>query len=92
MAALFPLILVTHITLAVSLFLPSILLPFALRARRSATESRAPVRPAPAVDAGPRDGDRSVPGLAITGVLMVTVLGRNCSRSRGCSSPSRSTP
>ncbi len=39
MAQFFPLLLATHITLAVSLFLPSILLPFALRARRAASES-----------------------------------------------------
>ena len=39
MAAYFPLILATHITLAVSLFLPSILLPFALRTRRAAADS-----------------------------------------------------
>ena len=36
---LFPVLLVTHIVLAVSLFLPSILLPFALRTRRAAAES-----------------------------------------------------
>lgn len=39
MAALFPFLLVTHIALAVSLFLPSILLPFALRTRRAAEAS-----------------------------------------------------
>ena len=39
MPAWFPLLLVTHITLAVSLFLPSILLPFALRTRRAAEAS-----------------------------------------------------
>jgi hypothetical protein len=37
------LLLVTHILLALSLFLPSILLPFALRARRPATESASPI-------------------------------------------------
>jgi hypothetical protein len=36
---LFPILLATHITLAVSLFMPSILLPFALRARRATVES-----------------------------------------------------
>ena len=74
MAALFPLILVTHITLAVSLFLPSILLPFALRARRSATESQHPfVRLLLWMQA---HGTVIIgAGLAITGVLMVTVLG-----------------
>ena len=39
MPACFPDLLATHIVLAVSLFLPSILLPFALRARRAAAES-----------------------------------------------------
>jgi Predicted integral membrane protein (DUF2269) len=39
MPAWFPLLLVAHIVLAVSLFLPSILLPFALRTRRAAAES-----------------------------------------------------
>ena len=37
--ALFPVLLVTHIALAVGLFLPSILLPFALRTRRAAVDS-----------------------------------------------------
>jgi hypothetical protein len=37
--SLFPYLLATHITLAVSLFLPSILLPFTLRARRATVES-----------------------------------------------------
>ncbi len=39
MASVLPLLLGTHIVLAVSLFLPSILLPFTLRSRRAATES-----------------------------------------------------
>src|SRR5215210_2766588 len=38
-ATLLPVLLVTHIVLAVGLFLPSILLPFALRARRASDES-----------------------------------------------------
>jgi len=38
-ASLFPILLVIHIVLAVSLLLPSILLPFALRTRRAADES-----------------------------------------------------
>ena len=32
--ALFPVFLITHVTLAIALFLPSLLLPFAFRARR----------------------------------------------------------
>lgn len=39
-ASLFPVLLTTHIVLAVALFLPSILLPFALRARRAAVDSQ----------------------------------------------------
>jgi hypothetical protein len=39
MPAFLPLLLVTHVVLAVSLFVPSILLPFALRTRRAADES-----------------------------------------------------
>jgi hypothetical protein len=37
------LLLVIHIALALALFLPSILLPFALRGRRPATESASPI-------------------------------------------------
>jgi hypothetical protein len=40
MPAWFPILLVTHIARAVSLFLPSILLPFALRSRRAAADSQ----------------------------------------------------
>jgi len=39
MAELLPLLLGAHIVLAIGLLLPSILLPFALRARRATTES-----------------------------------------------------
>jgi hypothetical protein len=39
MPSLFPVLLAIHISLAVGLFLPSVLLPFALRARRPATAS-----------------------------------------------------
>ena len=38
-ATLFPIILLAHIGLAISLFLPSILLPFTLRTRRATVES-----------------------------------------------------
>jgi hypothetical protein len=41
-ASMLPFLLATHIVLAVGLFLPSILLPFALRARRAAVDSRSP--------------------------------------------------
>jgi len=39
MPAYFPVLLATHIVLAVSLFVPSIALPFALRTRRAVSES-----------------------------------------------------
>jgi hypothetical protein len=39
MPAYFPILLATHIVLAVSLFVPSIALPFALRTRRAVSES-----------------------------------------------------
>jgi hypothetical protein len=42
MPAWFPLLLATHIALAVSLFLPSIFLPFALRSRRAVADSAHP--------------------------------------------------
>jgi hypothetical protein len=72
--SLFPIILVTHIALAVGLFLPSLLLPFALRARRAAVESESPVvrtllwmqtRGTVAFGAG----------LAVTGTLLFSILG-----------------
>ena len=37
--ALFPYILVVHVTLAISLFVPSIVLPFTLRTRKAAADS-----------------------------------------------------
>jgi hypothetical protein len=43
MPAYFPILLVAHIILAVSLILPSILLPFTLRTRRATVESDSPV-------------------------------------------------
>jgi len=74
MAQFFPLILVAHVALAVGLFLPSILLPFALRTRRAATESQHSfVRLLMWMQA---HGTLVFgAGLAITGVLMLLVLG-----------------
>jgi hypothetical protein len=74
MPAWFSVLLATHIALAISLFVPSILLPFALRTRRAAADS----------------SNRFVrfllwlqahgtvvlgAGLALTGVALLTVLG-----------------
>jgi divalent metal cation (Fe/Co/Zn/Cd) transporter len=74
MPVYFPYLLVTHIVLAVSLFVPSILLPFALRTRRAAAESSNPfVRFLLWLQA---NGTVMIGfGLALTGVALVTVLG-----------------
>jgi hypothetical protein len=70
----FPFLLVLHIVLAVSLFVPSILLPFALRTRRAAAESSNRfVRFLLWMQA---HGTVVIGvGLAATGVGLVTVLG-----------------
>jgi hypothetical protein len=70
----FPFLLVLHIVLAVSLFVPSILLPFALRTRRAAAESSNRfVRFLLWMQA---HGTVVIGvGLAATGIALVTVLG-----------------
>jgi len=71
---LFPLLLATHIALAVGLLLPSILLPFALRARRPASESASPlVRLLLVLQA--RGTLVIGVGLAVTGVGLLLTLG-----------------
>jgi hypothetical protein len=74
MSDLLPLLLAAHITMAVSLFLPSLLLPFALRANRRASDSANPlVRFLLRMQA---DGSVVLAvGLTITGVALLTVLG-----------------
>ena len=74
MAAWFPLLLLVHIALAVSLFLPSIFLPFALRTRRAAAESpNGTVRTLLWLQA---HGTLIVgTGLALTGLGLVATLG-----------------
>jgi hypothetical protein len=71
---LFPVLLGTHIALAVGLFLPSILLPFALRTRRPASESKSPfVRGLLWMQT---HGTLIIgAGLALTGLGLLTVLG-----------------
>jgi predicted integral membrane protein DUF2269 len=73
-AALLPLLLASHIALAVGLFLPSILLPFALRANRRANDSpNSAVRALLRVQA---EGTLLfAAGLAATGVGLLAVLG-----------------
>jgi hypothetical protein len=79
---LFPLVLVAHIVLALSLFLPSLLLPFAFRARRGAANAGTPVAAAtPGRFVGlllalqARGSIWIGLGLAITGLLLVSSLG-----------------
>jgi hypothetical protein len=73
-SSLFPLILVVHVALAISLFLPSVLLPFALRVRRATVESESRlVRGLLAMQSG---GTVVIGlGLALTGAGLVAVLG-----------------
>ena len=70
----FPVLLVTHIVLAVTLILPSLLLPFALRTRRSAEDSANPlVRLLLWLQA---HGTIVIGiGLAVTGTALILVLG-----------------
>lgn len=74
MPAWFPILLVIHIVLAVSLFLPSILLPFALRTRRAAAESpNGFVRFLLGMQA---NGTLILGiGLAVTGTILIVALG-----------------
>jgi hypothetical protein len=74
MPAWFPILLVSHIALAVTLFLPSILLPFALRTRRAADAS--PNRLVRGLLWMQANGTLAVGlGLAVTGIALVTLLG-----------------
>jgi hypothetical protein len=79
---LFPLVLVMHILLALALFLPSLLLPFAFRARRGAAIAGRPMTAGtPGRFVGlllalqARGSIWIGLGLAITGVLLVSSLG-----------------
>ncbi|HEX3428188.1 MAG TPA: DUF2269 family protein [Candidatus Limnocylindrales bacterium] len=74
MPAWFPVLLATHIVLAIGLFIPSILLPFALRTQRAAADS--PNRVVRALLWLQAHGTLVVGlGLALTGAALVTVLG-----------------
>jgi hypothetical protein len=73
-ANLLPILLVTHVTLAVGLFLPSILLPFALRARRATVDSRS--RTVQGLLWAQTNGTLVIGGgLALTGVGLVVAIG-----------------
>ena len=74
MPAWFPILLATHIALAISLFLPSILLPFALRTRRAAADSAHPL--VQFLLFMQANGTVVVGvGLAATGIVLVAQLG-----------------
>jgi hypothetical protein len=74
MPAYFPALLVTHIVLAISLFLPSILLPFALRTRRATVESGS--RLVKVLLWAQTHGTLLIgAGLALTGLALVWTLG-----------------
>jgi hypothetical protein len=74
MASFFPVLLGTHIVLAIGLFLPSILLPFALRARRATVDSNS--RVVRALLWAQSNGTIVVGvGLAVTGAGLVVALG-----------------
>jgi predicted integral membrane protein DUF2269 len=72
--ALFPVLLVIHICLAVALFVPSLLLPFALRARNAAQSDRGPVVRALVWLQSSGTGFVAA-GLIVTGLGLVAVLG-----------------
>jgi uncharacterized membrane protein len=78
LSSLFPLILATHITLAIALFVPSLLLPFTLRNRLVSPGYDAP-EPGRVVGGLlwiQAHGTLAIGiGLALTGIAMVAVLG-----------------
>jgi hypothetical protein len=73
--ALFPILLAVHIALAISVFLPSVLLPFALRTG-SPPAGGSPQRVTAGLLAMQSTGTVVIGGaLAVTGVLLVSSLG-----------------
>ena len=74
MSGYFPFLLVAHIVLAISLVLPSILLPFTLRTRRATVESENGV--VQALLYAQTHGTIAIGiGLALTGIGLITALG-----------------
>jgi hypothetical protein len=72
--SVFPYVLVVHVTLAISLFVPSIVLPFALRTRRATVDSRS--RVVRGLLWLQSHGTIVIGiGLALTGLAMVAILG-----------------
>ena len=74
MPAFFPILLAAHITLAVALFVPSLLLPFTLRARQATVESGSGVVQALLWMQARGTGLVGL-GLLGTGIALVAVLG-----------------
>jgi hypothetical protein len=78
LSSLFPAILATHITLAICLLVPSVLLPFTLR-NRSVAPNAKPEHPGRVVQAlswAQANGTLVIGvGLAITGIAMIAALG-----------------
>jgi hypothetical protein len=75
-AALLPVLLITHIALALALFVPSLLLPFAFRARRGSLDPNRTGRLMRFLLAVQSRGTIWIGvGLALTGVGLVLVLG-----------------
>ena len=78
LSSLFPAILATHITLAICLLVPSVLLPFTLR-NRSVAPNAKPEHPGRVVQSlswAQANGTLVIGvGLAITGILMIAALG-----------------
>jgi uncharacterized membrane protein len=78
LSSLFPIILATHVTLAIALFVPSLLLPFTLRNRlvNAGFDAPEPGRLVRVLLAVQAHGTIVIgSGLAITGFAMVAVLG-----------------
>ena len=85
LASLFPLILVAHIALAISLFVPSVLLPFAFRAQRGPRGAAVAIGDAPSASSNrfvrfmlalqSRGTLWLGRGLAITGAGLIATLG-----------------
>jgi hypothetical protein len=81
---------VAHIILAISLVLPSILLPFALRTRRATVESEN--RVVQALLYAQTHGTIAIGiGLALTGLGLIAALGSSMLQQHGWSSRSSST-
>jgi hypothetical protein len=73
-APVLPILLAMHIALAIGLFLPSILLPFALRTRRAAVDSESGV--VRTLLWGQAHGTMVLgAGLALTGLGLISILG-----------------